>query len=471
YDYDQRKQHERFLPLLDAGTQPLNVITDQCHRRGMKFIAGFRINDGHAYQAREQGLDIAEFIATHPELQLRDFPEGEHYTRTEPLDFSFEEVRQFTLGVVKEVASEFNIDGVELCFRDCGYFPYTVARERTGLMTELVQNIRSNLKERGRKSGKKLVVGARVHATIEECNSLGLDIERWIRDGLLDYVSPQDTMYADFNLPYEKWSSLTRETSCMLYPGMLPWTSIRARYRNKRIPLSHATSRALAHTMYGAGADGISIYNHFVPSLWTPPFYPQRMQTFQQLRDPGRIAQGERHYIFDPTWAGQEGFGSPGKCSSGVVKVNQVTLDRSKPGPSGDFCFHLHENLDRSHGATLIFRGTGLTKQDRLNVSLNGHLIPDADIRRTTESDTSMPTDGEYIREDGTRKIPCVPEQGWFDGRPDPTPVFSTRWFSLSATHVVDGLNQLEISLQKSDPAARGPIIVLDEVEVFIEPS
>ena len=55
YQYDQRHQHRRFLPLLEAGIQPLEVVIDQAHRRDMAFVAGFRINDGHAYQAREQG--------------------------------------------------------------------------------------------------------------------------------------------------------------------------------------------------------------------------------------------------------------------------------------------------------------------------------------------------------------------------------------------------------------------------------
>ncbi len=101
-------------------------------------------------------------------------------------------------------------------------------------MTDLVQQIRASLKDR--------VLGARVYSTPAECASQGLDVSGWISAGLLDYVSPQDTMYADHNLPYAEWSALTRKTRCLLYPGLLPWTSYRARYRLGRIPLSHATS-------------------------------------------------------------------------------------------------------------------------------------------------------------------------------------------------------------------------------------
>ena len=113
YEYDQRPQHRRFLPLIEAGLEPLEILIDQTHRRGMRFVAGIRVNDNHAHQAREQGVGIAEFIDANPQLQLRDFPEGEYYKLSDPLDFSFEEVREFTLGVSRELAARFDIDGID----------------------------------------------------------------------------------------------------------------------------------------------------------------------------------------------------------------------------------------------------------------------------------------------------------------------------------------------------------------------
>ena len=66
YEYDRRHQHCRFLPLLDSGTQPLQILVERCQARGMRFVAGFRVNDDHAFQARQQGVGIAEFIEAHP---------------------------------------------------------------------------------------------------------------------------------------------------------------------------------------------------------------------------------------------------------------------------------------------------------------------------------------------------------------------------------------------------------------------
>ena len=58
----RHRQHRRFLPLFEADTQPLDILIDQSHQRGMRFIAGFRMNDGHAAHNRKQGIGIAEFI-------------------------------------------------------------------------------------------------------------------------------------------------------------------------------------------------------------------------------------------------------------------------------------------------------------------------------------------------------------------------------------------------------------------------
>ena len=332
YEYDQRPQHQRFLPLIEAGTMPLDILIDQSRRRGMRFLAGFRMNDGHAGHNRRAGIGIAEFIESHPHLRLHDPRAGQGFQEPEALDFTSEEVREFTFGVVEEVANRFDIDGVELCFRDTAYFPPGQAAGRAHLMTELVRRIRSMSDRRGSQIDRQMILGARVFATLDECARQGLDVPGWISEGLLDYVSPQDTMYADYNVPYAEWSALTRETDCLLYPGLNPWTSYRARYRLGRTPLSRANARALTHTMYGAGADGVSLYNHFVPCVWQPPFYPQAMHVFHQLRDPERVASGARHYIFDPTWDGHSGFGGRGNVQHGS---DQGPAAPAGPQPAG----------------------------------------------------------------------------------------------------------------------------------------
>ncbi len=466
-EYDQRHQHQRFLPMLERGTTPLEVLIDQCRTRGLSFIAGFRVNDDHAFQARQQGVGIAGFIESNPDLRMKEVPQGDYYKMAEPLDFTHEPVRDFTFGVVEEVVQRFDLDGIEMCMRDHAYFPPGTGRQRAHLMTDMFRKVRALLDDAGARKGRKLAAGVRVPATIDECADLGLDVPAWIAEGLIDYVSPQDSMYADFNLPYESWSELTRASDCMLYPALQPWSSNRRRARMDQIMLNSANTRALAHTFYGAGADGVSIYNHFC-AMWNEPFYPYPMQIFHQLRDPEIIAAGERHYVFDATWGGVEGFGGEGRAATGTVNANRLVLPRQE-GASGTYGLNLYEDLSLASGAVLLFRGFGLLENDDLEVSLNGQAVPDRDVGRTRATQT--PIDWGHVREAGGQKIKCIPEQARVEFRPDGEPPFSTRWFGLNESMLRRGDNCLEVRLTKSDPAATSnDPIVIDEVEVSVMP-
>ena len=472
YEYDQRPQHRHFLPMIESGTMPVEILIDQSHQRGMRLIAGFRMNDGHAGHNRRAGIGVAEFIDSNPQLRLIDQRPGRCFQEPEALDFSFEEVRDFTFGVIEEAASRFDIDGVELVFRDTAYFPPDKdPGSRAHLMTDLIRRIRVMLDERGKQVGRKLVLGARVCATLDECMGQGLDAAAWINDELIDFVCPQDAMYADFNIPYREWAALTRATDCMLYPGLNPWISHRARYRLGRIPLNHSLFRGLTHTMYRAGADGVSVYNHFVPCVWQPPFYPQAMHVFHQLRDPERVARGERHYFFDPTYGEMTAFGAEGACCTGAIRAQKLVLSRSDRGAGGDFHFQVYENVEDAYCATLCFRAAGLTANDELDLRVNGQAVPEPKVGRTAATGSSTTMDSR--REAGDTRMPCIAEGGRIDFRytsENPPPSYSTRWFVLAPGMLEQGDNVLSVTLTGSDPGAASAEIVIDELEIYVEP-
>ena len=73
FDYDARPQHRRFLPLLDRGKQPLEILLDQCRRRRMTFLAGIRVNDNHGHVSIRQGVGAgAAFLVNNPQWQIRE---------------------------------------------------------------------------------------------------------------------------------------------------------------------------------------------------------------------------------------------------------------------------------------------------------------------------------------------------------------------------------------------------------------
>jgi len=461
FQYDPRRQHRRFLPMLDAGIQPLQVLLDQSHKRGMAFVAGFRMNDNHG---RAHFPDRAEFVESHPEWWLPDTREdGPNRDLYEGrlLDFTFDEVREFILEVARELVSRFDVDGLEMTFREPAYFPFPEGRQRAHLMTDLVRRLRGLLDENSQtRSRGKIQLGARVFSSLDQCLDMGLDVPTWIAEDLIDNLSPQNTMYSDFNAPYAEFGILARNSQCMLYPGLHPWVSDRRR-RILKSTMTSSNSRALAHTFYGAGADGLSIYNHYVGFLRFPPFYPQALQIFHELRDPSRVAGGERHYVFDPpeeNWgqvlANQpEGDLPEGEWKRlawkrdaktgldsrpiGTLKAPRVILDRNAPEPSGVYRFRLYERTGDLVQATLLLRGS-LTEKDEIEVELNGSPMTPALLGT---SDTTYMTD-----------------------RPA-----DLRWYPVPSTAMTFGENQLSITLTSGDPEASGEIVI-DELEIWVQP-
>ena len=223
----------------------------------------------------------------------------------------------------------------------------------------------------------------------------------------------------------------------------------------------------MGKTMYSAGADGISMYNHFC-SMWNAPFFPQMLGVFHDLRDVERFSRGERCYVFDPRWGGLTGFG-PNRRSTGAIKANRVVLDRAAAKASGEYCFNLYEDLSLAHTATLLFRGFGMTEEDGLEVKMNGHLIPSSSMWQSKETD-APPTDWHHVRKAGGKLLKCIQEQGRIDFRPEKEPACSARWFSLSPSVVAYGENRLGLTLTRSDQQARSPSITIDELEVTVFP-
>jgi len=186
-----------------------------------------------------------------------------------------------------------------------------------------------------------------------------------------------------------------------------------------------------------------------------------RMNDNHELRDPLRVADGERHYVFDPpeenwgevlanhsegdlpeggwkrlAWE-RDAKAGPDGWTTGAVKAVRVVLDRSVPKPSGEYRFRLYERMDDVVQATLLLRGS-LTEEDEVEVQLNG--VPMAPALLGT-SDTS-----------------------YMANRPT-----DLRWYPVPAAAMAYGENELSITLTSGDPEASGEIVI-DEVEIWVQP-
>ena len=473
FDYDARPQHRRFLSLLDSGVQPLQVLLDHSHERGMEFMAGMRVNDDHAHISIAQGVGAgSSFITGNPKFHIEETAGKLDRKISTPLDFTFPEVHEYVASVAEHLLESFDLDGIELAFRDKAYFPAGTERERQPHMTEFVRRVSDIVSRAGQARGRKLTLGVRVLARLELNRSKGLDVATWIKEGLVDYVAPSDIMYTAINEPMEEFGELTRETDCMLYPGIMPHSSARRiRFLNSQ-PLNLDQKRAVAQNFYAAGADGLSYYNHMWAIPWAP-FYPMSLYEMGELRDPERVARGARHYVFEPILAGQA-IWEAGLSTLGRPEPERIVLNRSVPCPSGEFRFRICEDLESVRHASLLFRAYNMTPGDSVEVGLNGQVIAPRQLRfHVPENFSSGPVtniadyekridekagaDKSSHRTAGLSPVPMVPES------------FMTGWFRLTSPPGMFGDNTLGVTLTSGDPEASDDIVI-EEIEVHVAP-
>ena len=93
--------------------------------------------------------------------------EGDDFEINSFLDFTFQEVRDYICEVAIEIVRSFDLDGLELCFRESVYFPYGKGRESQSIMTDLIRQIHEILVTESQIKKKELKLGARVFQTLK----------------------------------------------------------------------------------------------------------------------------------------------------------------------------------------------------------------------------------------------------------------------------------------------------------------
>ena len=373
------------LRALDAaGFDLIQVLLERCHGKKMQFLAGLRMNDRHAGSGQNSKFRprVQRMIDAHPEWALKEFPGG--------LNYRYEGVRDAVLAFIAETLDKYDVDGIEFDWmRWCHVFEASEAVDNAPLLTDFTRRTRALLDAAGDKWGrpaeKRLLLGARVPHTIEECTCLGYDIDAWVRDDLVDYIAPTDFFYIDVNMRTEDLVALTEAAGsrCKVYPSIHPGVC----WEDSAVRNTVASYRAAARNFYAHGAHGVSPYNyqsHWGSLSQTDPDTAQGLREplgwLTALRSDQSIAAGDRHYLFWPLWwAGDtEGHGVTGAYAN-----DRIILDCTRDDPCGAFSFRMAEDVAEGNlAATLAFKVTHMIEADALEVRVNGQPIASTQIER-----------------------------------------------------------------------------------------
>ena len=309
-------RHANMHMLRKAGLDSLSLVTKRVHEAGMEVFWTHRINDIH-----DSFTDwlFSNWKRDHPECLMGTPEDMKRYQISHPrymwstLDFEKPEVLDYLYLVTEEVCQRYDVDGIEidyfrhpLFFRpNLEYKPATAAQLE--IMTGFQRRIREMACREGNRRGRPIMVATHVPMSRETCLHVGIDLERWLRDDLLD-VLVVGSGYQPLSMPSGDLVELGHAHDVPVYPnisasGMEQWGG--------RIE----AWRAAASNVWRAGADGINLFNWF-------PGVPND-SVFMTLGDPETLAGLDKVFGIDNV---REDYG----CLEQAVVQSQilpVTLD------------------------------------------------------------------------------------------------------------------------------------------------
>jgi hypothetical protein len=348
--------------LIDRGLDPLTVLIDRAHEKGMEFLASLRLG---CYG----NIDPA------------------HDTRSGGRGFMIPEVRGHVAAVLEELASDYDTDGVELDFAAppggaSFYFQEQDVEAGTPLMTDWTREVAATL--RASRPGP-FQIGARVYPTEEINLSVGVDVRTMLAEGLVDFVVPM--VYGhhllDTGMPIEWLFEAAHASDIAVYPMLMPYYTDEGRRFHT---VAHATPemmRAAAASHWDRGADGM--YTWFLS--W--PFGDAERTVLAELGDPDRVRKADKHYIVARRSDSYDRMGMPAQLP--------IEIAADERGVKHGVSFHVADDFDDVGArARLLINITDLVAADQVSFWLNGQLL-DSDSALRSYAGSVAPYAGLWL--------------------------------------------------------------------------
>ena len=343
--------------LIDRGFDPLAILIDRAHEKGMDFFASMRLGS-------YAGID--------PSHDLKSGGRG----------WVHPEVRNHQRDVLAELLTEYPTDGIEMDFAappggSSWYFNKEDVVEYTPVMTDWVREVSAMVRGRVGEPGQ---IGARIYPTEAINLSAGLDVITWLEEGLLDYVVPM--VYAhtfiDCNLPIDWIIECAHASDTSVYPLLQPDYYPGNKQKgpsgtlNSRIYASPSMIRAAASNCWDRGADGMY-------TMWLEwPLGETQKGILRELSEPNLVKESNKHYCAGRRSHYSELVGYKRPLPLEIAYSDTDTIYGIPFYISDDF----ETNSDSISQVTLKIQISDLVLNDKLTITLNGESLADESLVR-----------------------------------------------------------------------------------------
>lgn len=297
------KFKHNFLSLLEEGHDMLGLALDRGREVGIKVYPSLRVSDA------QMGGDFDPFSRAHPEMRIGCQPtvgygaERNIPNYPEQLDFAHPEVAARVPKVVDELLEIYDLQGLELDFnRRPHFFKPQEAVKNQQIMTDLLRRVHSSIQDAAGLLGHPIELLVRVPPVMEDCWNLGLDVRKWLAEGLMDVLIPGSYMWLGLDLPVEPFVQAASGTETAILVGLVPRLSAAVgglfAGRPAWMPDSGVTLemyRAAMDVYYHRGVQGVEIFN-----FYTDVRYGAKLEIghLGEIGYPGKVRAGTRVYPY-----------------------------------------------------------------------------------------------------------------------------------------------------------------------------
>lgn len=304
---------ENLKQSLAQGIDPLEVMVRESDRLGIDHWFRLGMNDWHHFDADSGGsvyrLGGSEFYEGRKDLLIgkegaagwSDSPELANVLPWMQ-DFAHEEVRALRRDIALEVCERYDCAGFLFDFlRVPAFFRHGEEGANAKLMTQMIRQTREGLDEIARAKGRSLGLAVRVPPTVDGTVRMGLDVDEWIDEHLVDIVVTSPWFPQETEHDATEWVKLGTDSPVWIVAaleegymaghtdGFNRW------FYNPPVmtPLSKDMIRALAARHHDRGVDGLYVFNWFATTL---TFDYDPVSALDDIADAERLRHMDKRY-------------------------------------------------------------------------------------------------------------------------------------------------------------------------------
>lgn len=232
-----KKFQENFINIME-------LIIDECHKRGIKAYYNHRFSEVELYL--EDGRN--EIKQKNKDWIIKTWWQEGLWNLASPA------LREFKLNYITKIMTEYPFDGISIDFlRHLPCLPVGRQWENRECATEFIGKLKENMN----KLGRKVLVGAKLSENEKSCHSDGFDVEKWAKNGLVDFlIAGSRTVNPDICW----YKNITKGTNTLVYACWDAWHLADACHNQ-----TSDFYRGMLSNWISMGADGIVAFN-FAPA-------------------------------------------------------------------------------------------------------------------------------------------------------------------------------------------------------------